>query len=55
MPVNMNKINCPEEAKHVGQPGVDNEDMQDLMATATNVIFLQVIFLRYLLVLQINA
>lgn len=51
----MDKVNRPEEASHMGQTGEDNEDMQDLMATATDVIFPRVQLLRYLLGCQTKA
>ena len=55
MPVSIDKVNRPEEARHMGQTGEDNEDMQDLMATATDVIFPWVPLLRYLLGCQTKA
>lgn len=54
-PVSMDKVNRPEETSHMSQTGEDNEDMQDLMARATDVIFPRVQLLRYLLGCQTKA
>lgn len=55
VPVSMDKVSRPEETKHVGQTREYNEDMQDLMATATNVKFPRVPLLWYLLGCQIKT